>query len=183
MNLDIYRELLRKVEIIDTRLVNLSSLEDLICFEENTSIILPCGYKEFCQAFGSGTFGDFVDIYGLPRMDVSEEMLSYLKQSLDRIEQWESPPDLSEYKKLLNSSLVFGGSSREESFLWDLRTYRDSDKSYDIYLTCIDYPEFFLVGRDFFEFIENFCLGTKAFEILPEELHPLPEEIYPIFTR
>ena len=38
MNLDIYRELLRKVEIIDTRLVNLSSLEDLICFEENTGI-------------------------------------------------------------------------------------------------------------------------------------------------
>jgi len=38
------------------------------------------------------------------------------------------------------------------------------------------------VGRDFFDFVRDFCLGMKAFELLPEELWPQTRDIRLQFT-
>lgn len=39
------------------------------------------------------------------------------------------------------------------------------------------------IGRDFYEFVQNFCLGRKAYEVLPESIQPNLESIRPTYSR
>lgn len=179
-----WQALLTQLEVIDKSRQTKPTEADLLAFEAQTGIALPAGYKEFRQVFGSGTFGDFVNIYGgCPNVKLSEELIGFLRQSLERVAEWYRSLNIEPLESLLNSAFVFGGTSRAESFLWDLRTYNETDQSYDIYLARIDDSHVYLVGRDFYEFVRDFCLGMKAFEVLPEGLRPDPQEIYPTFNR
>ena len=89
----------------------------------------------------------------------------------------------SDYENLLASAFILGGSSRAEYIIWDLRTYQSEDDSYDIFLLRIDEPSMHLIGRDFFQFIRDFCLGTEALRRLPENYWINPQEISFKFTR
>jgi len=59
-----------------------------------------------------------------------------------------------------------------------LRSYKKPDDSYDIYW--LHYDDFdgevYQVGRDFFDFIHDFCLGRKSYSFLPESMQPEPCE-------
>jgi hypothetical protein len=178
-----WQTLFNQLEVIDRGNSVTSSKAELLAFEAATGIILPLGYKEFCQVFGWGTFGNFVDIYGKPNMELSEELIEYLKIELKQLKKWDSFLNLEATETLLNSAFMFGGTSRRESFLWDLRTYSESDQSYDIYLARLGHLPVYLVGRDFIEFVRDFCLGMKAFEVLPQEMWPSPKELSLTFSR
>ncbi|MCT7949719.1 hypothetical protein NG798_07960 [Ancylothrix sp. C2] len=39
------------------------------------------------------------------------------------------------------------------------------------------------IGRNFYEFVQNFCLGRKAYEVLPEFMQPDLESIRPTEGR
>ena len=86
---------------------------------------------------------------------------------------------------LLNSAFVFGSEPGANSIFWDLKSYDEKDKSCDIYWAnsdCFD-GNIYKIGRDFYEFITEFCLGTKSYEILPEEEWVSQEDIQQNFTR
>lgn len=178
-----WQNLFKQIEVIDRGEAPTSSEAELLEFEAKTGIILPFGYKEFCQVFGSGMFGHFVGIAGEPSMELSREFIGYLKSALNSLKESESHLDTEPLEDLLDSALIFGGTSRQEHFLWDLRSYRESDQSYDIYLVRLNSERFYLVGRDFVEFVRDFCLGMKVFEVLPQEAWPSPQELSLTFTR
>lgn len=83
---------------------------------------------------------------------------------------WDELSELehSKYENFLDSALIFSGSSRAEYLALDLRTYRSDDDSYDIFLLCINHSSIFLVGRDFFQFALDFCLGSEALKRLSD---------------
>ncbi|MEM8779341.1 MAG: hypothetical protein AAGF26_10820, partial [Cyanobacteria bacterium P01_G01_bin.49] len=99
--------------------------------------------------------------------------------------QHEKMMDRESLIDLLDSAFVFGREPSANSIFWDLRSYNNKDKSYDIYWANSDCfsGEIYKLGRDFYEFITEFCLGTKSFEILPKEKWPLQESLQKTFTR
>ena len=190
-----WQALFEEVEIIDRKLgAEIWNVDEIYTFEKNTGIKLPADYKEFCQVFGTGQFGNYVNIY-CPNINVSEIYLNAIKLDIQAIkDNINSYLFTKKHKKgdvkfdlieeLINSSFVFGDNVVSDVFFWDLRTFRDSDKSYDIYMAnsdCCD-GDIYKIGRDFYDFIYNFCLGMKCFEILPETMHPSHEDIRYTFT-
>ena len=58
-----WQKLLEQIEVKKDRLT-LATKEEFLEFEERTGIILPAGYKEYCQIFGQGQIGyNVIDIY------------------------------------------------------------------------------------------------------------------------
>lgn len=86
---------------------------------------------------------------------------------------------------LLDSSFVFGTEPSSISIFWDMSSYNKSDKNCDIYwANSEDFRgNIYKIGRDFYEFITEFCLGTKSYEILPEKEWRYKESIQKTFTR
>lgn len=173
-----WKTLFQQLEVIETSDGQaISSEEELFTFEMETGIILPSEYKDFCQVFGSGRFGDLVKIF-CPSRDLlfeSIESIKYLKEQVEKYpsknRQWDR-----QIQTLLNSALMFGGDDRVNIALWDLRTYEESDKSYDIYWVKYDdfEDEIYRVGRIFFDFVHDFCLGRKSYKRLPKSMRPEP---------
>lgn len=171
-----WQNLLAQLEIIENQGWGIWSEERLLAFEAKTGIILPAGYKEFCQIFGSGMLGYDMRI-SYPNLLESDLTAASLKDSLDSVAQ--NVPNLAEIQKTLDSAFFFADNSNAHLVFWDLRTYSESDRSYDIYITYLDCfeGEFYQIGRDFFEFVRDFCLGMKSYEVLPEWMRPYPEEL------
>ena len=124
--------------------------EDIKKFEHDENIILPAEYKIFCQVFGTGILGEDISIF---RPD-------YYYYKLIR-------KDFDQYV------LLFGRIEDECLLFWDLRTYSDLDRSYDIFIISeYGFPPYNIphrVGRNFYFFIRDFCLGMKIPIPLPEE--------------
>lgn len=151
--------------------------EELQIFESKTGLILPEDYKTFCQRFGSVFFDNCITIYR-----PSEKLLAYSKKSINHLKSVikeypskDAQTDI-ELQSLLNSAFVFLDNDGTNLAFWDLRTYKQSDKSYDIYwIKCDDFDdEVYKVGRSFSEFILNFCLGRNFYSFLPESMQPMP---------
>ena len=98
------------------------SLEELNKFEDETGIIFPVGYKEYCQIFGSGGFGDFVGIY-CPRLDFSKALLSSLK---DEIVNFPEP----EHEKMMSRQSLIAYRHVQQQMLmkWQASARRSSRK-------------------------------------------------------
>ncbi len=165
-------------------------LASLFTFEDENKIILPLEYKNFCQVFGCGIFGGFVRIKCPTPNLVShwQAIRETLKQDLRQFPAKKSK--LKEDEKIvdfLDNAFVFGDDIGDNLLVWDLRTYRKLDQSYDIYWMNANFVNddtgIYRIGRDFFEFIRDFCLGTQSYEVLPEEEQSPPDLIYPTFTR
>jgi hypothetical protein len=185
--LEKWQSLLNQLEIIQTPYgEEFWSLEELNKFEDERGIILPVGYKEYCQVFGSGGFGDFVGIY-CPNLEFSNALLPSIKNEIitSSDPQYEKMMDKESLINLLDNGFVFGREPCGIAIFWDLRSYDESDKSYDIYWIsgdCFD-GNIYKIGRDLYEFVTEFCLGTKSFEILPKEDWRAEESLQKIFTR
>jgi hypothetical protein len=163
--------------------------EQLSDFESQYNIILPIEYKEYCQVFGTGQFGEFMDIVCPSNrlIEVSNNLLNSIRSAADDIPKSRAnylAISIDAIMDLLDSAFVFGGYD-DSIVLWDLRTYQEDDHSYDIYWALSEdfMGDIYKVGRSFFEFIRDFCLGEKAFEVLPEEVYPMPEAICRTFRR
>ena len=159
--------------------------EALSNLEEVLSMKLPKGYREFCQVFGTGEFNRLARIYCpcaiQPEKDIRYSgpfMLQSLKEAVEfeRESHEMGHPSIpvetiSSLERLLASAVVFGDTARADIFLWDLTSFNASDQSYDIYMVPFDSLNRFLrVGRDFREFVYNFCFSSNADEILPPDL-------------
>lgn len=183
-----WESLLNEVEII--QIPNYGSefwsLQELDKFEDETGIIFPIGYKEFCQVFGTGCFGDFISIY-CPHIDFSNALLKSIKDEIIEFPALEHEKMMSKESliNLLDFGFVFGGESCGISIFWDFNSYDKLDRSYDIYWIngdCFS-GDIYKIGRDFYEFVSAFCLGTKSYEILPQKEWRSKEFLQKTFTR
>jgi SMI1-KNR4 cell-wall len=183
-----WQNLLARVELIESgEGQEIPSEEELLEFESQTSSILPFEYKEFCKLFGTGIFGDNLRIYCPPDIEMSQISIGVM---LDEIESFPNLKHskvmpITDIKNLLDYSLVFADTPCSDAILWDLRTYSDLDKSYDIYWTNDDGfdGDIYQVGRDFFEFVEKFALDINSYKVLPKSMRPRRKWVRPTFTR
>ncbi|MGB3641854.1 MAG: SMI1/KNR4 family protein [Rivularia sp. (in: cyanobacteria)] len=183
-----WQKLLEQIEVKKDRLT-LARKEEFLEFEERTGIILPAGYKEYCQIFGQGQIGyNVIDIY-IPYCDDRWQLELYTEEEREIIA---SHDDNSVYdetelnncriiKKLLNSGLVFATNDKPQSFFWDLNSYSGDDESYDIYGMSYNGFVSCKLGRDFFRFVCDYCLGMKKYDDISLEFQLEDEEIAWVF--
>lgn len=141
-------------------------------FESQTGLILPQGYREFCQVLGAGGFGlggFFVDGPQLDNIGANLNSNQGILGACLETFKYDSP-ESSEIEELLNNAYLFGGAPGRISLIFDLRTYREQDRSYDIYAIGCEDPFSCYLGRDFFEFVRDICMGDLAQEEFPELL-------------
>jgi hypothetical protein len=196
MTIQQWQALLTQINVIESRKkahYEISLEEDLLAFESEVGFPLPTEYKEFLQVFGPGSFGGgFLDVY-YPDLEFSREALGYLldagkegfmKDALSWVagEVYVTSEEAEEARKLLNSAFVFGRSSRQETLFWDLRTYSETDQSYDIYIARLDRIPV-RICRSFYEFVHDICFGLNPQAVFPLQLQPYLNEISLIFRR
>lgn len=183
-----WQRLLERIEIQKDSLT-LATETELLEFEKRTGIILPAGYKEYCQVFGEGQIGNAVIDIHIPYCYGKFLLEFYTKEEKKILALYDADTMYDEnrlnnfrtLKKLLSSGLVFASICKSQSFLWDLNTYSDDDKSYDIY--GMSYHGFVSckLGRDFFRFVCDYCLGMKKYDDIPLEFQLEDEDIAWIF--
>jgi hypothetical protein len=162
--------------------------KELLQFEHASGILLPPDYKEFCQIFGAGQFGDYIRIF-CPNIDESISRLQFVRENLEETDLDEYSDvglsvDLVKVRRIVDRAYIFGDNPNSQVLLWDLESYSTIDKSYDIYLISNNYPaNAYGIGRNFFKFVSDFCIGQKSYELLPEILQAYPEEIYSGFLQ
>jgi hypothetical protein len=170
-----WNQLLEQIKI-DGSVWTCSSESDLRNFETRTGIVLPTAYKEFCQVFGSGEF-DLLFIYAIaaddPPMEIhTEDNLECLMMQ-DPFDYDEAlRRNLERLKALVSHSLLFGANGDGSIFFWDLETYSSDDESYDIYVASFDDYSDYKIGRSFFNFVRDICLGDEEYSSLPENFRP-----------
>ena len=136
------------------------SFEQLLEFEEQAGFRLPSEYKEYCQVFGSGVFTENRLNINCPRLEgLDKEPIS----NSDTIEAIKgSYPYSMDIHNLLDSAYIFGIGDGYIFFLFDLRTYNNLDQSYEIYVLDDEREHtVHYLGRSFFEFIREMCLGDR----------------------
>ena len=179
--------LINEVEIIQVPYYGSEfwSLEEFDKFEDETGIIFPIGYKEFCQVFGTGCFGDFISIW-CPNLNFSNACLKAIKEEIQEFPDPQHEKMMSKESLIspLNSSFVFGREPSSISIFWHLASYSKLDKSCDIYWANSENfrGDIYKIGRDFYEFVTEFCLGTKSYEILPQKEWRAKEFLQKTFT-
>lgn len=167
-----WKKLIQSLEVLVGEGQETLNAETLSATEAEYKIILPSGYKEFCQVLGSGELSDIARVY-CPTKFFIKASERRIQEAIRHIERFgENFKRDQQYIEQLRSAFVFGESATGEHLIfWDLRTYQESDGSYEIHWAnsvspdCID-PV--LLGRDFFNFIQNFCYGTETFDLVPE---------------
>lgn len=183
-----WQKLLERIEVQKDSLT-LATEEEILAFEKRTGIILPAGYKEYCQVFGEGEIGHGVIHIYIPYLYDEFQLERFTKEEKEILAFHDGDTmydeiELNNFKllqKLLDSGLVFATISKSQSFFWDLNTYSDDDKSYDIY--GMSYHGFVSckLGRDFFRFVCDYCLGMKKYDDIPLEFQLEDEEIAWVF--
>jgi WD40 repeat protein len=153
-------------------------------FESETGIVFPADYQEFCQIWREGMLGEYMRIE-CPNIKSQLGMLNLKEEFNNFVVNNSHNYDVNSINDLLSHSFVFAENYYTDYVFWDLRTYSELDKSYDIYLGRWEgfEGEVYKIGRSFFEFVCDFCLGMKAYEVLPEWMHPQPQELHHTFTR
>ncbi len=170
--------------------------KDIDLFEKKTEFALPNNFKEYCKVFGSGVHSREFSIY-CPCEDGGKwDLLTYGTWQLTALKdavEFEINHSLkgfpaANYDKmrwledLLNHSFPFASNGFAESFIWDFNSYRESDKSYDIYRVGIDsLEEAALVGRNFYKFITEFIYEHRI-DGKPLKGHHYPK-IVKLFSR
>lgn len=168
-NIDLTKKSSERVIVSELQLSN---------FESETGIILPTEYKNYCQVFGSGRFGDIVSIYYLSPslIEVSKRLVNLIVKP--QIKKYPSKDKLSDRKLFnwLDRILIFASDDRGNVAAWDLKAFNESNNSYDIYWIQIDRfdDEIYKLGSDFFDFVNDFCLGKKSFDFLPGNMRIKP---------
>jgi hypothetical protein len=161
-----FLDLLNSIEI--QGLIQLNSDEDLHAFEDASGFRLPSEFKDYCKVFGGGFFGatgvtiDFITIPEIVSILLNEQ--AQRESILSTVEYLAEDQSPSELVRLINHSYNFGYSYSNAWFLWDLESYSQKDKSYDIYIVkgiTTDEVRFHKLGRNFCEFIRDYAMGRN----------------------
>jgi hypothetical protein len=161
--------------LVDEPEWGVSTEDEIVAFEQRNNIVLPSDYRNFCKILGSGVASNWLEIYcpGCSLLTQSQEGLAL---TIDYIRQFPSENPETDQQKIdvLANSFTFADDAGSHFLLWDLRTYRDEDCSYDIYWAVWDSPEsedletdLRFVGRSFFEFVRDFCYGSRRTDLYP----------------
>jgi SMI1-KNR4 cell-wall len=174
-----WQELFEQIDFSDHG-KELCNASDFARFETDLGFIFPDDYKTYCQLFGTGLLGYAMHVYApTPHLiEYSNGALELLKERVERF-----PSKNSERNKrlfsLFESSFIFADDSGVYVAMWDLRTYSEEDKSYEIYWIATDDPsgeDGYSLGRSFYEFVYGFCFGRLSYDFLPEDLRPPSDE-------
>ena len=149
---------------------NTATFEELEEYERRIGITFPLGYKEYCSVFGKGMFGDRWIIVDCPELVNLEPQMTSNRDILD---SWSTDEEFTGISSKIDTGYLFG-SAQQALFFFDMETYREEDKSCDIYGININ-ANICNFGRDFYTFISEYCLGKKALEDFPD----LVEDITP----
>lgn len=144
-----------------------SSNNEIIEFESYAKIFMPQEFKDFCRVFGSGHFGNSRVFIDCPR----EDFIDYHEEKIERREiLLIDIAEGSENYNFLQYSYPIGTGVNDTHILFDLKSYQESDQSYDLYLyTDLDQNRYYF-GRSFFDFIIDVCIEKRVFsEILLEQ--------------
>jgi SMI1-KNR4 cell-wall len=160
---------LERIEVVETAPRERMSLAELQQLETTLGYKLPVDYKYFCQEIGTGRASGFIDLYCMTDINI-QDSAEVTAAMIDRISSRVSEPPLpdrqdAEYIKLLQSALIFASFNSDRVMFWDLKTYDTVDDSYDICWYDIYVPDCekpILIGRDFTEFLIEFCYGQAA---------------------
>ncbi len=170
-----WQELFNSLDIIVENGPAVLTEVELARFEAENNILLPSGYKEFCQVFGHGVLGDWIRVKCPSHDRIVYSRLSS-EASIEHIEYFPSG-NLNRdnaLKDLFRNNFNFADDFGANDAVFDLRTYSQLDESCDIYWVDLDTEDedLYRVGRDFFEFVTNFCLGRGDYTALPENKRP-----------
>jgi hypothetical protein len=168
----------------------ISTEEDISALEARTGLRFPEGYADFCQIFGKGYFGDDWIHFDVPKR---ENIESYLRSNSEIVDAYSigivDNPNFEDIQKqelisLLERSWIFGFGN-QVLFLFSQEVYGELNLTCKIY--AFDYDlNLYDLGRDFFAFLEEVCLGERIKEDFPELLEsmlPLDKTIDQIKTR
>lgn len=176
-DLEKWKTLLAQTKVIYEFQDHLSvrSVEQLLEFENQAEFLLPSEYKEFCQVFGSGIFTKYRFNIDCPSLEgLGKEQISNL-DTIGAIKG--SYPYSLDVHNLLDSAYIFGVGDGYIFFLFDLRTYSELDQSYKIYVLDDEREHtVHYLGRSFFEFIRDMCLGDRTSLEFPALIN-VPEDV------
>jgi hypothetical protein len=178
---DKWQALLKTLEIESGSYLHPCDENKITEFEAKFGITLPSEYKLFCQVFGSVSFGNEVyigcaDFNIESQRDLFREILTGWSKH-EGYKDFDNNLEKEAYDKiceLVEHGMRFGGTPINASDFWfDLRTY-GLDESYDIYYVSTG-DEFAIVKlpeRNFFDFVREYCLGTKLYDpvSMPENM-------------
>lgn len=149
---------------------NTATFAELEEYERRIGTTFPLGYKEYCSVFGEGMFGDsWITVYCPDLSHLEPQMRS----NRDILDSWSTDEEFAEISSKIDSGYLFG-IAQQALFFFDMETYREEDESCDIYGININ-VNICNFGRNFYEFIAEYCLGNKALEDFPD----LVEDITP----
>ena len=142
-----WQALLKQIEVIDNGYPRVIwTPEDIAIFEQEKGFILPEEYKNFLEVFGVGSICKYI----------------YFDYS-----QYKFYNDV--YAKPHKDVFYFGYIVQSHLIYWDLTTYSDVDKSYDIYVIERDWDDYdrvpYKVTRNFYYFVRDFCLGAQYYKV------------------
>ncbi len=162
-----WQELLKMTEVEGTP--NVMTISELLLFETENNVVLSEDYKDFCQVFGSGLFGNEIRIQCPPKIEESPNMFAMLISYLDDLKLLDEFSDAKSEQifQILNNGLLIADTFNGELFMFDLSSSSKEDNSYDIYMIDIDSFEstgngINKVGRDFYEFISDAALNNRT---------------------
>jgi hypothetical protein len=162
-----WQQLLKKTDVEGTP--NIMTVSDLLTFETENNLVLPEDYKDFCQVFGSGLFGNEIRIQCPPKTEESPNIFAMLISYLDELKLLNEFSDAKSKQifQILNNGLLIGDTFNGELFMFDLSSSSKEDDSYDIYIIDMDSFESYgtginKVGRDFYEFISDAALNNRT---------------------
>jgi hypothetical protein len=152
-----------------TGAVRTSTSEDLARFEAESEILLPHGYKEFCQVFGDGEFGYTQFAVNIPGQKEDQDIITVRTLMIETYCDTKELDPSGNIKYIsqnalsrIENSYRFGTGQGYLHFIFDLTSYSETNLSYDIYaVKCDSNPSITFLGRDFFYFIKNYCLSNR----------------------
>jgi hypothetical protein len=173
--LEKWRSLLAETQVscIWANQLSTQSLEQFLEYENQVGFFLPSEYQEFCQIFGYGIFTRYWFCIECPDLKSSDRRLIPHSDTIAAIKMsgYTYPDDVYE---LLDSAYIFATGDGFIFFLFDLRTYSDADRSYDIYaLDDENSNSLYYLGRSFFNFVQDICLGERSLLEFPTLINPL----------
>lgn len=174
-------ELLKDANVRKTQY--LISSDDLQTFERGNNISLPEEYKEFCQVFGSGSFGNEILIYCPPEIEWTHTVVARFARQLEFLKQTNqiSIHRAEHIARLLKNALIFGSTGSSDLFLWSL-TAENSDNCDNIYMVNWDSfecegGEIEIVCNSFYTFIKDIALKNEPFTGVMSKYN-YPNEIF-----
>jgi hypothetical protein len=173
MRIDItkWSDLLNQFERSSRDLLSPISEDEMLDAESQLQIILPSDYKSYSHVFGNVSFGAVL-VLGVGYKYV---LCKQFFGDPEIVNEWSDNLDLfrdiniyHEVSRLVKTGFFFGSIHDGISLYFDLETYSAGDESCDI--VAIDFTSgrpwsIYVLGRNFYEFIQNYVFGKHLSSI------------------